>query len=105
MLVTLLGIVTFVRPSQPLKAYEHIFFTLSPSTTSFIGVPAKQPTIDSLFTSTFVRLLQPLNELLYIFVTLLGIVILIRLRQSENALEPIAVTTLGIITFLMLSLY
>ena len=45
-----------------------------------------------------VKLLQPLNALLLIEVTLLPIVTEVKLLQSLNALLPIEVTLLGIVT-------
>ena len=44
-----------------------------------------------------VRLVQSLNALSPILVTLLGILMLVRLAQSENAYSPISVTLSGIV--------
>ena len=51
---------------------------------------------------TLVRLLQPQNALVLIVVTLSGIVTLFRLLQSQNAPYPIVVTLSGIVTLVRL---
>ena len=79
MLVTEFGIVTEVRPIQPLNALASMLVTA-------LGIV------------TDARLVQPLNALAPMLVTEFGIVTDVRLVQPLNALAPMLLTEPGIVT-------
>ena len=81
MLVTLLPIITHVKPLQKVNAKSPILVTL-------LGIVI------------LVKPLQQEKALLPMLVTLLGIVILVKPLQPEKAQEPMLVTLLGITEFL-----
>ena len=104
MVLTHCGIVTLVSPLQSEKAEDAIPRTSvkSKSPESVPVLPIAQPSINLTFgivTISKSESLQPENTEFPIYVTLSGIIKLIKLLQPLNALSPILVTPLPIITF------
>jgi len=104
MLVTLLGMVTEVRPEQPEKAELPMLVTLLEMVMEVRPeqyANAQSPMLVTLLGMVMdVRLEQSWNALSPMLVTLLGMVMDVRLEQSWNALSPMLVTLLGMVVFL-----
>ena len=107
MLVTLFGIVTFVKSVQLANVQSPMLVTLFGIVTFVKSVQftnAQSPILVTLFgIVTFVKLVQYQNAKYPIFVTLSGMIILVRFLQASissalNALPPILVTLFPSIT-------
>ena len=105
MLAMPLGIITLVIDLESQNALPAIPLTpiKSKSPESVFSHPIAQPSTNStpgIVLRSYNLSLQPSNAECSIFVTLLGIVTLVRDEQPKNAPPPILVTLLGILTLI-----